>query len=104
MTALVTPVATWDVREDRWRDKQEQRADWLKAAGMTGLSIYRIEFFGRPGDAPMGRIFCYHTDEQGKRHWTENHVPGPHDHDQCDVARVAPQIVRLYGLPPEELW
>jgi hypothetical protein len=103
VTELITPVATWDASEPGWFDgPHEARSAWLKANGLGGM-LYRIEFFGRPGDAPMARIFCYHLNAHGHRHWTESHVPGPHDHSQCDAARVPPQVVRLAVLPPEDL-
>lgn len=96
------PLAVWDTREDRWWDHREARSNWLKAAGLSGVMMYRIEF--RDGDPPSGRIFCYALDADGKRHWAPGHVAGPHDHDSCDVAREEPRDVPLHALPPRELW
>jgi hypothetical protein len=96
------PVAVWDCREDRWWDQHEARTGWLDEQGLLGRMIYRIEF--RLIDAPVARIFCYALNAEGKRHWLPCHVPGPHDHSLCDVARLEPVNVLIDGLPPEELW
>jgi hypothetical protein len=100
---VTEPVAVWDTREDRWWDHWEARQNWLKAAGLTGLMMYRIEFRQVDG-RPSGRIYCYALDAGGKRHWAPGHVAGPHDHDACDVAREEPYDILLHDLPPEELW
>jgi hypothetical protein len=98
------PLAAWDTREDRWRDHREARSNWLKAAGLSGVMMYRIEFRQAAGK-PSGRIFCYALDADGKRHWAPGHTPGqPHDHDACDVVREEPRDVPLHALPPRELW
>jgi hypothetical protein len=101
--SMSAPLAVWDVREDRWWDKQPARRDWLKAAGLTVGKTYRIEF--RLLDTPFARIFCYALNEAGRPYWLPCHTPGQlHDHDACDVAREEPRDIVLDAPPPRELW
>lgn len=100
---MSTPVTVWDVRESRWQQgPAEGRSAWLRAHGLPAGMLYRAEFY--PGSPPSVRVFCYAPDDQGRRHWNENHIPGPHDHSACDAAREEPRDVPLDGLPPRELW
>lgn len=104
----IAPLAVWDVREASWWPLQEERCGWLRAAGLTPLKLYRIEFWLT--DAPFARVWAYALSEQGKPAWNEQHMryiadPGkPHDHSGCDAAREPPRDVPLDALPPEELW
>lgn len=99
---MTEPMRTWDVREKGWQDSRgPARTAWLRAHGINDAYIYRAEFY--PGSEPYVRIFCYHSNEQGQRHWNDAHVPGPHDHSNCGPAVQEPRDVPLDELPPEEL-
>ena len=94
--------ASWDARESAWLHRRQEKEDWLDAQGLLGNQMYRIEFFLDP-DWPRARIYCYHLDEDGRRHWNPEHVPGPHDHSICGPMVEPPRIVPLAALPPREL-
>jgi hypothetical protein len=103
----ISPRVMWDCREPGWFDPEDRwraRTRWLEDRGLTGLSLYRIEF--RLIDGPSARLYRYALDGHGKRHWNEHHpVPAvPHDHSRCAPAVLEPYDVMLAGLPPEELW
>ena len=104
MTERIAPVAVWDATDEAWfRGAFLARAAWLKDNGLPAHKMYRAEFYHQPGDVPVARIYCYALDDGGRRHWTDSHQAGPHDHDQCDAAREEPQVIRLDALPPQEL-
>lgn len=98
------PLAVWDVREDQWRHRHEEKSEWLRDHGFDVLAMYRAEFY--LVDAPFIRVFTYHVNEQGRRHWNECHpIPPPlgHDHSGCGPAVNPPYDQPVWELPPPEL-
>lgn len=103
MTATIMPVAVWDVREKSWLSwSRPERSAWLRDHRLPADDMYRAEFYLI--DAPFARVFCYHRNEQGNRHWNDAHDPyRVHDHGACEPATVPPCDVLLDELPPPEL-
>lgn len=100
------PLAVWDVGEAQWWHNWEVKSQWLREHGLPVNEMYRIEFL--PGEPPQARIFCYVLNEDGRKHWNENHAAyladrSDHDHSLCDVTREPPRIVPLSELPPLDL-
>lgn len=96
------PRLVWDVREPGWFTPQRaQKTAWLEARGLPVDDLYRIEFYLE--DTPVARLYCYHRDDLGRKHWGGSHVPGDHDHAACDVARMDPYDVPLRDLPDTSL-
>ena len=96
------PLAVWDVREKPWWKLRPDKTAWLQAHELPADEMYRAEFYLL--DAPFARVFCYHRNEQGRRHWNDAHDPcQPHDHDACAVAVEEPRDMILCELPPPEL-
>jgi hypothetical protein len=101
MLTETTPLAVWDVREASWFGAlRPARAAWLEEHGLPALDLYRVEFYA---DGPAARLFCFHRNAEGHRHWNDAHVPSPHDHDACGRAVEEPRAVPLSELPPPDL-
>ncbi len=100
---MTEPWAVWDCRVPSWWDGfRGERQDWLRDHGLPLNILYRAEFYG-PAD-PFARIFCYHLDEDGRKHWSEDHLGGmPHDHSACAIVVQDPVDIALDALPPEHL-
>ena len=88
-------LAVWDTDTFPW---PPDRAPWLLEHGLLAFGIYRAEFYR--AETPFVRLFTYHVNEQGFRHFTDAHVTGPHDHEQCAVAVNPPYDRELWELPP----
>lgn len=99
--AETEPVAVWDASDPRWPDRREAKVQWLRKQGLPVDQMFRAEFLLI--DAPCARIFCYHLNEDGRRHLDHHHSQGPHDHSACKAAAEPPRIVPLSALPPREL-
>lgn len=99
---MTEPRLVWDVRDKDWFTPfRAQKTAWLKERGLPVDDMYRVEFYLE--DAPVARLYCYHRDDLGRKHWNSHHVPEAHDHDKCDVARMAPYDVSLRDLPGPDL-
>ena len=96
------PRLVWDVREEGWfSPNRAQKTAWLEERGLPVDDIYRVEFYLL--DAPSARVYCYHRDEQGHKHWNEHHTTGDHDHSACAPAYIPPYDVPLRDLPRPDL-
>jgi hypothetical protein len=84
-------LAAWDARDAGWPYRRQEKTDWLTAQGLPADEMYRIEFF--LADMPCARIFCYHLNEDGRRHLDEERI----------ASVEPPRMVPLTGLPPREL-
>lgn len=100
---MTEPRLVWDVRDkNAWfTPNRARKTAWLEAHGLPVDDIYRVEFYLE--DTPVARLFCYHRDGQGHKHWNEHHIKGDHDHSVCDVARMPPYDVDIRDLPGPEL-
>lgn len=97
-------AGAWDCREAAWWHRRESKTAWLAAHGLPG-HLYRAEFWDSPG-GPFARVFAYHLNAAGRRHWNEPHetaAGAPHDHSACAPAVIPPRDVPLPALPPADL-
>ena len=95
-------LAAWDARRADWfDDRLEARRDWLVAQDVPVMSTYRVEFLIL--DCPVARVFTYHMNELGQRHYTPAHTQGLHDHTQCAAEVNEPYMHPLSDLPPADL-
>lgn len=95
-------LAVWDVDDPAWWHRHQAKSDWARAQGIPVDYTYRLEFY--LVDAPFARVFAYHLNGDGKKHWTHGHDPqtcGP-DHD-CGACKEPPYDMPLSALPPREL-
>jgi hypothetical protein len=97
-------LAAWDCREDRWREKDVARREWLYAHDLPAGRLYRAGFWLL--DALFARVSCYALSNEGVPAVAR---PGPayqgvHDHAACHLACEDPRDSVLADLPPRELW
>jgi hypothetical protein len=102
----MTYVGFWDVRQSDWfanERMREARTRWLSENDLPLTQIYRCEFWAEPS-GPIVRIFAYHLDDKGHRHWTPGHLPDvEHDHSQCGAAVLPAWDIAVEKLPPAYL-
>lgn len=98
----IQPVGVWDVKDAEWQTRRALKSDWLREHGIPVNQAYRAEFYWN--DPPFVRIFCFHLDEDGRKHWDHGHDPQTCKLDHaCGACTEPPHDVPLSELPPREL-